>query len=113
MENKIKSLLQSRDYAEIVRIASDMDVNEAATLFSQFDEEVLVQVLSLFDDEKLGEFLPEFDKDTQNLVVTRLNQKKLQSVMDEISAICPRPWRARSWKWMKSKICSKRNAIRA
>ena len=85
MENKIKSLLQSRDYAEIVRIASDMDVNEAATLFSQFDEEDLVQVLSLFDDEKLGEFLPEFDKDTQNLVVTRLNQKKLQSVMDEIS----------------------------
>lgn len=44
-----------------------------------------MQVLSLFDDEKLGEFLPEFDKDTQNLVVTRLNQKKLQSVMDEIS----------------------------
>lgn len=85
MENKIKSLFLSRDYAEIVRIASDMDVNEAATLFSQFDEEDLVQVLSLFDDEKLGEFLPEFDKDTQNLVVTRLNQKKLQSVMDEIS----------------------------
>lgn len=85
MENKIQSLLQSRDYAEIVRIASEMDASEAAKLLSEFSEEDLVQVLSLFEDEKLGEFLPEFDKDTQNLVVTRLNQKKLQSVMDEIS----------------------------
>lgn len=85
MENKIQALLQSRDYAEIVRIASEMDASEAAKLLSEFSEEDLVQVLSLFEDEKLGEFLPEFDKDTQNLVVTRLNQKKLQSVMDEIS----------------------------
>lgn len=85
MEKRIKDLLKSRDYAEIVCIASDMDAKKAANLLSHLKDEDLVQVLSLFDNEKLGEFLPKFDKDTQNLVVTRLGQKKLQSVMDEIS----------------------------
>lgn len=81
-----KGLLEKKNYTRLRGLASDMNVQDVASILESIEDEDMLKMFRLFPKELAADVFAELEPDSQQYIITQLSDKEAGLIIDNLYA---------------------------